>query len=70
MARIFLTGGSGFVGSHVLPALLAAGHDVVALARTPKAAATIAERNATYAARLTTRIGDVTKPASPPPSPR
>jgi uncharacterized protein YbjT (DUF2867 family) len=66
MARIFLTGGSGFVGSHVLPALLAAGHDVVALARTPKAAATIAERNATYAARLTTRIGDVTKPASLP----
>jgi NADH dehydrogenase len=64
MARIFLTGGSGFVGSHVLPALLAAGHDVVALARTPKAAATIAERNATYAARLTTRIGDVTNPAS------
>lgn len=66
MARIFLTGGSGFVGSHVLPALLAAGHDVVALARTPKAAATIAERNATYAARLTTRIGDVTNPASLP----
>jgi len=66
MARIFLTGGSGFVGSHVLPALLAAGHDVVALARTPKAAATIAERNATYAARLTTRIGDVTNPASIP----
>ena len=66
MARIFLTGGSGFVGSHVLPALLAAGHDVVALARTPKSAATIAERNATYAARLTTRIGDVTNPASLP----
>jgi NADH dehydrogenase len=66
MARIFLTGGSGFVGSHVLPALLAAGHDVVALARTPKAAATIAERNASYAARLTTRIGDVTNPASLP----
>ena len=66
MARIFLTGGSGFVGSHVLPALLAAGHDVVALARTPKAAATIAERNATFAARLTTRIGDVTNPASLP----
>ncbi|MFM7781623.1 MAG: NAD-dependent epimerase/dehydratase family protein, partial [Candidatus Limnocylindrus sp.] len=29
MARVFLTGGSGFVGSHVLPALLEAGHHVV-----------------------------------------
>ncbi|MFZ9895757.1 MAG: NAD-dependent epimerase/dehydratase family protein, partial [Candidatus Limnocylindrus sp.] len=66
MARVFLTGGSGFVGSHVLPALLAAGHEVVALARSPRAAATIAQRNEPYAARLTTRIGDVTNPASLP----
>ena len=66
MARVFLTGGSGFVGSHVLPALLEAGHEVVALARTPRAAAAIAQRNAPHAARLTTRIGDVTSPASLP----
>lgn len=66
MARIFLTGGSGFVGSHVLPALLESGHEVVALARTPRAAAAIAERNTLNATRLTTRIGDVTDPASLP----
>ena len=66
MARIFLTGGSGFVGSHGLPALLEAGHQVVALARTPRAAAAISQRNAAHAARLTTRIGDVTDPATLP----
>ena len=66
MARIFLTGGSGFVGSHVLPALLEAGHQVVALARTPRAAAAITQRNAAHAALLTTRIGDVTDPATLP----
>ena len=66
MARIFLTGGSGFVGSHVLPALLEAGHEVVALARTPRAAAVISQRNVPHAARLTTRIGDVTDPATLP----
>ncbi len=66
MARIFLTGGSGFVGSHVLPALLEAGHEVVALTRTPRAAAAITQRNAAHAARLATRIGDVTNPATLP----
>ncbi|HEX8806512.1 MAG TPA: NAD-dependent epimerase/dehydratase family protein [Candidatus Aquilonibacter sp.] len=35
--RVFLTGGSGFVGAHVLRALLAAGYRVRALARTPMA---------------------------------
>ncbi len=33
MARIALTGGSGFIGRHVLAALLASGHEVSALAR-------------------------------------
>jgi UDP-glucose 4-epimerase len=31
--RLFLTGGTGFIGSHVLAAALDAGHDVVALRR-------------------------------------
>lgn len=31
--RIFLTGGTGFIGSHLLEQALAAGHDVVALRR-------------------------------------
>ena len=32
--RVFVTGGTGFVGSHVLSALVGAGHEVVALERT------------------------------------
>ena len=33
--RLFLTGGTGFIGSHVLAAALAAGHEVLALRRSP-----------------------------------
>ena len=35
--RVGLTGGSGFLGSHVLSRLLAGGHQVRALARSPRA---------------------------------
>ncbi len=35
--RLFLTGGTGFIGSHVLAAALAAGHQVLALRRSPHA---------------------------------
>ena len=37
--RVALTGATGFSGSFILPQLLAAGHDVVALARNPAALA-------------------------------
>lgn len=33
--RIFLTGATGFIGAHVLPQLLAAGHQVLGLSRSP-----------------------------------
>lgn len=33
--RIFLTGGSGYIGLHILHELLTAGHDVTALVRSP-----------------------------------
>jgi nucleoside-diphosphate-sugar epimerase len=39
--RLFLTGGTGFIGSHVLAAALAAGHEVRALRRSPASAPVI-----------------------------
>ncbi len=40
MARILVTGGTGFLGLHVLAAARAAGHDVTLLSRDPAAALT------------------------------
>ncbi len=37
--KIFVTGGTGFVGSHLVEALLAGGHEVWALVRNPKSSA-------------------------------
>ncbi|HEU4405942.1 MAG TPA: NAD-dependent epimerase/dehydratase family protein [Polyangiaceae bacterium] len=40
--RIFVSGGSGFVGGHLIEALVARGHEVWALARSDRAAAAVA----------------------------
>src|SRR5437762_10610866 len=44
--RVFLLGGTGAIGGHALPALIGAGHDVSALARTPEKAAAVEAQGA------------------------
>ena len=42
--RVFLLGGTGAIGRYALPALVAAGHEVSPLTRTPQKAAAVRER--------------------------
>jgi nucleoside-diphosphate-sugar epimerase len=56
--RIFLTGGTGYVGSAVLEASLRAGHQVTALVRDPEKAEQVALRG------VTPTIGELSKPES------
>jgi nucleoside-diphosphate-sugar epimerase len=59
--RIFLTGGSGFVGQHLIHALRADGHDVVALARSAASAEVIIARRA---APVRGDLSDLSDPAA------
>ncbi|HEX4540728.1 MAG TPA: NAD(P)-dependent oxidoreductase [Acidimicrobiales bacterium] len=45
--RVFLLGGTGAIGRHALPALVAAGHEVSALVRTAEKAAAVKAQSAT-----------------------
>jgi nucleoside-diphosphate-sugar epimerase len=56
--KIFLTGATGYIGSAVAEALLAAGHSVAALARNVEAEQTIRDRG------MTPVPGDLKSPAS------
>lgn len=55
--KVFITGGTGFVGSGIIPELLQAGHAVTGLARTAEAADRLAAIGATA------RRGDLADPA-------
>ncbi|MEV7552009.1 NAD(P)-dependent oxidoreductase [Amycolatopsis sp. NPDC089917] len=44
--KVFVTGGTGAIGGHAVPALVAAGHEVTALARTSEKAGVLRERGA------------------------
>ena len=39
--RVFLTGATGFIGSHIVPELLAAGHEVLGMTRSERGAAAL-----------------------------
>ncbi len=55
--RVFITGATGFIGMAVTRELLAAGHEVIGLARSPERAAALAALGAT------TRLGTIEEPA-------
>ena len=67
MSTVLVTGASGFVGSHLLPELLGAGHRVVALVRSSGAGDKVTRRlPAALVANVELRTGDVDRPATLP----
>jgi NADH dehydrogenase len=67
MSTILVTGPDGFVGSHLVPALLEAGHTVQALVRSDEGADVVRRRlTAAQRERVAFVTGDVTKPDTLP----
>jgi uncharacterized protein YbjT (DUF2867 family) len=69
MATILVTGASGFVGSHLVPALVDARHRVVGLVRDEDGAALVRRRlSPEQRDAVETRLGDVTRRETLPPA--
>ncbi len=67
MSTTLVTGANGFVGSHMIPALVDAGHRIVALVRDDDGAAQVLRRlTPAQREQVEIRHGDVTKPDTLP----
>ncbi|WVQ72113.1 hypothetical protein IAR50_001658 [Cryptococcus sp. DSM 104548] len=63
MVNVFITGASGFVGSHLTPILLAAGHKVTAIARSDSSAKLLEDQGVTVI-RATLQDTDILEKAA------
>jgi uncharacterized protein YbjT (DUF2867 family) len=69
MHQVLVTGANGFVGSHVIPAIIDAGHRVLALVRDDRGGReVIARLTPAQQAAVELRFGDVTRPDTLPPA--
>ena len=62
--RVLVTGGTGFVGSHTVAALVEGGHEVRLLVRDPRRVTAALTPLGVQAANLDTMVGDVTDAAA------
>ena len=62
--RVLVTGGTGFVGSHVVRTVREAGHDIRLLARTPAKVAPLMARMRVDPDPIEVVAGDITDAAS------
>jgi nucleoside-diphosphate-sugar epimerase len=62
MARVFVTGANGFIGSHLVSALLERGHEVTGLVRATSDVRPLAHLFPRYGIRFRLVVGDIRRP--------